>query len=49
MLLATPEDKHYQQQPTPENEVLIAPYDAKNIYMRMYTTSTARGIPTRLP
>ena len=27
--------KHYVLQPTPENEVLIAPYDAKNIYMRM--------------
>ena len=25
----------YKMQPTPENEILIAPYDAKNIYMRM--------------
>jgi len=30
-----PEGKHYEMQPTPENEVLIAPYNAKNIYMRM--------------
>ena len=30
-----PEAKHYTLQPTPTNEVLIAPYDAKNIYMRM--------------
>ena len=30
-----PECKHYEMLPTPENEVLIAPYDAKNIYMRM--------------
>ncbi len=30
-----PEGKHYEMQPTPENEILIAPYDAKNIYMRM--------------
>ena len=33
---ADPEARHYVAQPTPENEVLIAPYDAKNIYMRMY-------------
>ena len=30
-----PEGKHYEMQPTPENEIVIAPYDAKNIYMRM--------------
>ena len=30
-----PEGRHYTLLPTPENEVLIAPYDAKNIYMRM--------------
>ena len=34
-LLDAPEGKHYEMQPTPENEVLIAPYNAKNIYMRM--------------
>ena len=34
-LLPVPEGRHYVQQPTPENEVLIAPFDAKNIYMRM--------------
>ncbi len=28
--------KHYTMQPTPQNEILLAPYDAKNIYMRMY-------------
>ena len=27
--------RHYVMQPTPDNEILIAPYDAKNIYMRM--------------
>ena len=31
-----PEGKPYITQPTPQNEVWIAPYDAKNIYMRMY-------------
>ena len=34
-LQAVPEGKHYELQPTPENEIAIAPYDAKNIYMRM--------------
>ena len=33
--VAAPEGKHYTQQATPQNEVLIAPYDAPNIYMRM--------------
>ncbi|MBQ5970940.1 MAG: insulinase family protein [Prevotella sp.] len=32
---AVPEGKHYVLQPTPANEVLVAPYNAKNIYMRM--------------
>ena len=34
-LQKAPEGRHYVMQPTPENEILIAPYDAKNIYMRM--------------
>ena len=34
-LKAVPEGNHYEMQPTPENEILIAPYNAKNIYMRM--------------
>ena len=34
-LQAVPEGKHYELQATPESEILIAPYDAKNIYMRM--------------
>ena len=34
-LYEVPEGKHYEMQPTPENEVLLAPYDAKNIYLRM--------------
>ncbi len=35
-LAAIPLNKPYLEQPATENEVLIAPYDAKNIYMRMY-------------
>jgi len=31
-----PAARHYELQPTPQNEILLAPYDAKNIYMRMY-------------
>ncbi len=30
-----PVGKHYMLQATPKNEIIIAPYDAKNIYMRM--------------
>jgi predicted Zn-dependent peptidase len=30
-----PEGLHYTLEATPQNEVIIAPYDAKNIYMRM--------------
>ena len=33
--LPVPEGRHYTLQSTPKNEVWIAPYDAKNIYMRM--------------
>ena len=31
-----PAAHHYTMQATPENEILLAPFDAKNIYMRMY-------------
>ena len=31
-----PANKHYTLQATPDNEVIIAPYDAKSIYMRMF-------------
>ena len=34
-LRPVPECKHYAMQPTEQNEILLAPYDAKNIYMRM--------------
>ena len=35
-LAAVPEGQPYTRQLTPQNEVVIAPYDAKNIYLRMY-------------
>ena len=31
-----PQNKPYVSQATPQSEILIAPYNAKNIYMRMY-------------
>ncbi len=34
-LKPVPQGKHYTMLATPENEILIAPYNAKNIYMRM--------------
>ena len=35
-LKAVPEGQPFTPQLTPQNEVWIAPYDAKNIYLRMY-------------
>jgi predicted Zn-dependent peptidase len=35
-LTPVPVGQEYTQQTTPENEILIAPYDAKNIYMIQY-------------
>ena len=42
---ADPEARHYVAQTTPENEVIIAPYDAKNIYMRMYHNENRQWNP----
>ena len=44
-----PAPKHYVLQPTPENEVLIAPYDAKNIYMRMIHNEQRAWNPDEAP
>ena len=35
-LQAVPQNNYYVKQEANENEIWIAPYDAKNIYMRMY-------------
>ena len=35
-LKPVPEGQPFTEQTATDNEVLIAPYDAKNIYMRMY-------------
>ena len=39
----------YVIQPTPQNEVLIAPYDAKNIYMVQLHNENQRWTPERAP
>jgi predicted Zn-dependent peptidase len=38
-LQPAPVGHKYERQTTPQSEVLIAPYDAKNIYMRMYNNA----------
>ena len=35
-LMPVPQNREYERRQTPLNEVWIAPYDAKNIYMSMY-------------
>ena len=35
-LQSVPGNRHYSMQSTPQNEILLAPYDAKNIYMALY-------------
>ena len=44
-----PAPRHYVQQPTPQNEILLAPYDASNIYMRMYHNEERSWNPDEAP
>ena len=48
-LADVPAGKPYRLQETPRNEVLIAPYDAKNIYMVQYNNENRRWNPGRQP
>ena len=48
-LKPVPANKPYVTQATPENEILIAPYDAKNIYMRMYHNEQRQWNPDEAP
>ncbi|MBR6285527.1 MAG: insulinase family protein [Bacteroidaceae bacterium] len=48
-LAAVPENKPYEWVNTPKSEVIIAPYDAKNIYMRMFATEGRQLDIDRLP
>ena len=48
-LMVPPQNRPYTEQPTPQNEILIAPYDAKNIYMRMYHNELKKWEPKNQP
>ena len=48
-LKPAPEFKPYVMEPTPQDEILIAPYDAKNIYMRMYHNEQRQWNPAEEP
>ena len=44
-----PVNKPYKPQLTAQNEVLIAPYDAKNIYLRQYNNEGKTWSPAKAP
>ena len=48
-LADAPAGRHYEMQQTPQNEVLIAPYDAKNIYMVQYHNDGRQWNPANQP
>lgn len=48
-LAEVPAGRQYEEQATTQNEVLIAPYKAKNIFMRQYNNSGTAWTPEREP
>ncbi len=48
-LAPVPVGKEYAEQPTPVNEVYIAPYEAKNIYMLQYHNENRKWEPEQEP
>lgn len=48
-LADVPAGREYEEQLTKENEILIAPYQAKNIYMRQYNNNGTQWTPEREP
>lgn len=48
-LTAVPQGKHYEEQTTPKNEILLAPYEAKNIYMIQYNNENRQWNPSDTP
>mgnify|MGYP001026219673 CR=1 FL=1 len=48
-LVPAPAGKEYTEQQTPSNEVYIAPYDAKNIYMIQYHNDNRQWNPEEAP
>ena len=47
--VAMPEAKPYEEQATPQTEILLAPYDAKNIYMIQYHNENKEWTPENAP
>ena len=48
-LAAVPQDKKYQLEETPQTEILVAPYEAKNIYLRQYHNEGKQWKPQYAP
>jgi predicted Zn-dependent peptidase len=48
-MLDVPFGMDYMEQPTPETEILLAPYDAKNIYMVQYNNNERDWDPSHAP
>ena len=48
-LAAVPQGKDYMEQPTPKTEIMLAPYDAKNIYMVQYNNNERDWDPSHAP
>ena len=48
-LAAVPQGKKYELQETPQTEIIIAPYDAKNIYLRQYHNEGKQWKPENAP
>ncbi len=48
-LLPVPQGKEYTEQTTPKTEILLAPYDAKNIYMIQYHNENKQWDPATQP
>jgi predicted Zn-dependent peptidase len=48
-LLPIPEGRKYVLEQTPKTEILLAPYDAKNIYMRQYHNEGLQWTPDQQP
>lgn len=48
-LADAPQGKQYTYQPTPQNEIWVAPYEAKNIYMMQYHNENKQYDPKNQP
>ena len=48
-LAAVPQGKKYEFQETPQTEIIMAPYDAKNIYLRQYHNEGKQWKPENAP